>query len=201
MGNLGTAKGVTFFDVETTSLDPKKSAILQIAIITDWEDGRKDVWETKIKPREVELRFADKQALEICGYTPEAWKDAPLFEDVAPIIAKKLVWGPLVGHNIQFDINHLTAAFNRRGWKTFNRTDNIYNSIANEEKKYKFGYPAIDTCALAYLFLPYERQNLDSLRTSLSINTGESHDALSDAKACRDVFYHVMSTKLDADIV
>jgi len=201
MGNLGTAKGVTFFDVETTSLDPSKSAILQIAIITDWEDGKQDKWETKIKPREVELRFADKQALEICGYNPKEWEDAPSFEEVAHTIAKKLVWGPIVGHNVQFDINHLTAAFNRRGWKQFNRNDNIYESLSAKEKKYKFGYPAIDTCALAYLFLPYERQNMDTLRTSLLLNTGAAHDALSDAKACREVFYHIMATKLDADIV
>lgn len=201
MGNLGTAKGVTFFDVETTSLDPTRSAILQIAIITDKEDGTQEKWSTKIKPREVELRFADKQALKICGYNDEEWADAPKFEDVAHEIAKRLVWGPLVGHNIQFDIAHLTAAFNRRGWCQIERNDNIYEVLQNKEKKYKFGYPAIDTCALAYIFLPHERQNLDHLRTALSINTGKSHDALSDAMACREVFYNVISSKIDADIV
>ena len=34
MPNLETAKSVTFVDVETTSLDSTRSAILQIAIIT-----------------------------------------------------------------------------------------------------------------------------------------------------------------------
>ena len=196
MGNLTTAKGVTFFDVETTSLDPTRSAILQIAIITDKEDGTQEVWSTKIKPREVELKFADKQALKICGYSNEDWKDAPMFEEVAHEIARRLVWGPVVGHNVQFDISHLTAAFNRRGWDPITRNDNIYSVLENKEKKYKFGYPAIDTCALAYIFLPSERQNLDHLRTELLLNTGPSHDALSDAKACREVFYHVLNTQL-----
>ena len=44
MGNLKDSKSITFFDVETTSLDPSKSAILQITIITDWDNGKKDVW-------------------------------------------------------------------------------------------------------------------------------------------------------------
>ena len=196
MGNLSTAKGVTFFDVETTSLDPTRSAILQIAIISDKEDGTQETWTTKIKPREVELRFADKQALKVCGYNDKDWADAPLFEEVAHEIAKRLVWGPIVGHNVQFDISHLTAAFNRRGWKQITRTDNIYEVLQNKEKKYKFGYPAIDTCALAYVFLPHERQNLDHLRSALALDTGESHEALSDAKACREIFYYVINFQL-----
>ena len=196
MGNLGTAKGVTFFDVETTSLDPARSAILQIAIISDKEDGTQETWSTKIKPRDVELRFADKEALKICGYNRSDWEDEPMFEDVAHEIAKRLVWGPVVGHNVQFDISHLTAAFNRRGWSPITRTDNIYRVIENKEKKYKFGYPAIDTCAMAYMFLQSERQSLDHLRSELLLNTGASHDALSDAKACREVFYHILNLRL-----
>ena len=38
LGNLTTAKAITFLDIETTHLDPSKSAILSISIITDWED-------------------------------------------------------------------------------------------------------------------------------------------------------------------
>ena len=196
MGNLATAKSVTFFDVETTSLDSSKSAILQIAIVTDKGGGEKEVWSTKIKPREVELKFADKEALKICGYNDEDWSDAPMFEDVAHEISRRLVWGPIVGHNVQFDIEHLTAAFKRRGWKQISRNDSIYEVIENKEKKYKFGYPAIDTCALSYVFLPFERQNLTSLKEELSIDTGDSHEALSDALACRDLFYHVINVKL-----
>ena len=70
MGNFASARSVTFVDVETTHLDSSRSAILQIAIITDRE-GRKDVWTTKIKPRSVELEFASKQALEICNFNEE----------------------------------------------------------------------------------------------------------------------------------
>ena len=35
MANFTTAKAVTFFDIETTHLDPKRSAVLEISIITE----------------------------------------------------------------------------------------------------------------------------------------------------------------------
>ena len=196
MPNLETAKSVTFVDVETTSLDSTRSAILQIAIITDWDNGKQDVWETKIKPRDLELRFADKQALEVCKYSKEEWEDAPSFEDIAKTIAKKLVWGPIVGHNIQFDIDHIVAAFKRRNWKSIGRNDNIYGVLESDEKKYKIGYPLIDTCALAFLFTPSDRQNLNALRDHFGIDTNRAHDAGNDVEDCRTVFYNILNMKL-----
>ena len=70
MSNITNCKSVTFIDIETTNLDPTRSAILSIAVIKDWMgDGNKqEVWSTKIKPKEVEMRFASKEALEICRY-------------------------------------------------------------------------------------------------------------------------------------
>ena len=58
MGNFTTAKAITFLDIETTHLSPKQSAILEISIITDWENGNTDKWTTKIKPKPIELEFA-----------------------------------------------------------------------------------------------------------------------------------------------
>lgn len=185
MGNFTTAKAVTFLDIETTHLDPKQSAILEISIITDWENGNSDTWTTKIKPRPIELEFASKEALDICHYNEEDWEDAPYFEDVAEVIAKKLRFGPLVAHNIDFDINHIKAAFERRGFKQWSR------DIKDGEKTYSFGYPKIDTCALAYLYLPTERQNLDVLREHLNISKDGAHTAAKDVEDCRTVFYEI----------
>jgi DNA polymerase III epsilon subunit-like protein len=183
---------VTFIDVETTTLDSTKSAILQIAIITDWENGNQDTWTTRIKPRDIELKFADKQALKICNYNKDDWKDAPAFEEVADKIIEKLAWGPIIGHNIQFDIDHLTAAFKRRGWSELGRKE----SLGDSEKKYKIGYPLVDTCALAFLFLSTERQNLNALREYFNIDIARAHDALNDVEDCREVFYNILHMKL-----
>ncbi len=191
MGNFTTAKATTFFDIETTSLDPTRSAVLEISIITDWDNGNTDIWTTKIKPRPVELEFASEEALKICGYNESDWADAPVFEEVAETIAKKLRFGPIVAHNIDCDVNHLTAVFERYGYKRWTR------EAAETDKTYSFGYPKIDTCALSYLFLPAERQNLDSLREHLDISTEGSHTAGKDAEDCRHVFYHILSNTVN----
>ena len=187
MANFTTAKATTFFDIETTHLDPKKSAVLEISIITDWESGNTETWTTKIKPRPVELEFASDEALKICGYNEKDWKDAPTFEEVAETIAKKLRFGPIIAHNIDFDISHLTAVFERYGYKKWTR------DAPDTARTYSFGYPKIDTCALAYLFLPTERQNLDALREHLIISSDGAHTAEKDVEDCRQVFYHIVS--------
>ena len=187
MGNFTTAKAITFLDIETTHLDPKRSAVLEISIITDWEDGNTDTWTTKIKPKPIELEFASKEALEICGYSDEEWSDAPSFEDVADTIASKLRYGPLVAHNISFDINHLTSVFERYKYQQWSR------ELPESAKTFSFGYPKIDTCALAYMFLPTERQNLDSLREHFDISKDGAHSAEKDVEDCRAVFYNIVS--------
>ena len=189
MGNFLTAKSFTFFDTETTHLDPSRSAILEIAIITDWEDGKRDVWSTKIKPRDLELEHASDEALKICNYTYEDWEDAPYFEDVAETIAQKLRWGPVIAHNAQFDVNHLTASFKRRGW----REPRFNERFEDGKKLFRVGYPVIDTCALAYLFVETERPNLKALREHLEISDEGAHTALKDTEDCATLFYNIIS--------
>ena len=192
MGNFSNAKAVTFLDVETTSLDPKKSAILQISVITDWEDGTQEVWTTKIKPRSLELEFASTEALKVCKYSDEDWENAPHFEDVAEKIANKIAWGPLVAHNAQFDIAHLKASFERRGW----RQPEFNEKFDASKKMFKIGYPVIDTWGLAYIFLPSERQNLNALREYFNIDTSRAHSADTDVEDCREIFYNIVNTTL-----
>ena len=48
------------------------------------------------------------------------------------------------------------------------------------KKMFKVGYPAIDTCALAYIYLPTERQNLNALREHFDISTDRAHSADTD---------------------
>jgi DNA polymerase III epsilon subunit-like protein len=191
MANLLTSRSVTFIDIETTHLDPKYGTILSIAIITDWENGKKDVWSTKIKPKDIEMEFASKTALKICKYNPEDWDDAPSFEDVSCEIAKRLEWGPIVGHNIQFDLSHIKSVFKRFGWR---QVDRLENNLIPENRCFKIGYPIIDTCALAFIFTPSERQNLSALRQFYEIDEeGRAHNALADAEDCRQIFYNIVN--------
>lgn len=190
MGNLSTSKSITFLDIETSGLKPERSCILQICFITDWEDGKQEIFETKIKPNKIELEFASEESLKIVNYSDEAWKDAPTFQDVAPTIAKKLTWGPLVGHNINFDLAHIRSTFKRYKWE---EVDDL--KMLDKDKKFKIGYPIIDTCALSYLFLPTERQNLNEVRKYYNISEEGSHNALKDTEDCRQIFYNIINQK------
>ena len=192
MANLASSRAVTFLDVETTHLDPTRSALLAISIITDWEGGKQDVWTTKIKPRDVEIEFASSEALKICGYNPSGWHDAPTLEEVADEIIKRLMWGPIVGHNVQFDIDHIRSSLKRRGFR-----ENSKNSeITPENKNFRIGYPLIDTCALSFIFLPTERQNLNALREYFDIDASRAHAADTDAEDCRHVFYSIVNNTI-----
>jgi len=193
MANLSTCRAVTFLDTETTHLDSERSAILEITIITDHEGGKQDVWTTKIKPRAIELEFADPEALRVCNYNEEEWADAPAFEEVAPDIISRIRWGPLVGHNIQFDLSHIKACLKRYGYAEENRN----NRASNEEKVFKIGYPSIDTCALAFTFLPSQRQNLNALREHFNISQDRAHSSLTDTEDCRVVFYKIIEGHLN----
>ena len=188
MANLTTAKAITFLDIETTHLDPKQSAVLSISIVTDWDNGQQDVWTTKIRPRDLELEYASDDALEVCKYNDDEWADAPMFEEVADTIAKKLRYGPLVAHNINFDIAHLKAAFFRRGWEEIKPGE----KYGSGNKKFNPGYPLIDTCALAYIFLPTERQNMTALREHFNISKKGEHTAEKDVMDCREIFYKII---------
>lgn len=185
MPNLASAKAITFFDTEVTHLEAENSALLEICIITDWEDGSQSCYHTKVKPTLKELALASPEALKINGYNREDWEAAPSFEQVAAKIAKALMWGPIVAHNIQFDLKHLTSIFERYGWKRANRTN-------LSEKEFSFGYPAIDTCAVAYLFADSERQNMTALRDHYGLSHDGAHGALKDCEDCRVIFYNII---------
>ena len=71
-------KNLVFVDVETTGLFMGSHEIIEIALIQT--NPKLEVmfeWHSKAKPAFPE--WADKKALEINGYTEQAWKNAPLF--------------------------------------------------------------------------------------------------------------------------
>jgi DNA polymerase III epsilon subunit-like protein len=194
MANLASSRSVSFLDIETTHLDPSRSAILEITIITDWEGGRQDIWTTKIKPRPIELEFANPKALEICKYSDDDWSQAPSFEEVAPEIISRLIWGPIVGHNVHFDISHIRSCLARYKYKEVSDA----RDVDQKEKVFKIGYPIIDTCSLSFVFLPTQRQNLNALREHFGISQDRAHASLTDAEDCREIFYQIVQGHIDS---
>ena len=190
MGNITDFRTITFFDTETTSLDPTRGEIIQVAILTEDGNGKLREWSTKVKPKLLPGTY-QQAALDINGYNSEDWAEAPTIEEVAEEIVDRLRWGPLVAHNANFDIRFLENVLTRdAGWTPGNRTD-LY------EKTFRFGYPVIDTVALAYLMIPTERQNLMALREHFDISKEGGHEAVKDCHDTRHVFWHCVSGCID----
>ena len=185
MANITDYRTITYFDVETTSLDPTTGEIIQICILTEDQNGNLKEWNTKIRPRLAPGTY-QKSALRVNGFQPREWLDAPIFEDVADEIVERLRWGPIVAHNAPFDVAFIESNLNRyTSWRRGNRTD-------FGEKTYSLGYPVIDTVPLAYLLMPTERQRLNELREFLDISTDGGHEAIKDVHDCRAVFWHCL---------
>jgi DNA polymerase-3 subunit epsilon len=112
---------LTVFDTETTGLDPDKHEILEAALLSLILDADGNYYvlkerEFKIKPEQ--LHLASSKALEINGYTDEAWKDARPFsevmEEMRPIIEESDVF---LGQNLIFDMRFVDECCRRHSVK------------------------------------------------------------------------------------
>jgi len=170
-----------YLDTETTGLDPNCHEIIEIAIlIEEVPENPNDLgkiiqtWERKIRP--IHIRAAHPKALEVNGYTPEAWEGSLPFADHADEIAGLLASAStLVGHNPTFDTNFLRSAFAREGLGI------------------RIPYHQIDTVSLAYAAWNWTGTgpglSLDKIRDHLGISKDGTHSALKDALDCRAVLY------------
>ena len=73
--NISDYRTITYFDVETTSLNPELGEIIQICIVTEDRDGNLEEWSTKIRPRLAQGTY-QKSALRINNFVPKEWIDA-----------------------------------------------------------------------------------------------------------------------------
>jgi DNA polymerase III epsilon subunit-like protein len=118
-----------FFDLETGGLNEKKSCILEFgALVVDPISLEVlEEYETKVKPRPgADLH---PKALEVNGYTEEAWKDAPTWQHVVKKFYQLMSGRTLGGHNIiEFDWLWMAVLFGmanahmvifERDWNTF----------------------------------------------------------------------------------
>jgi len=166
-----------FFDLETTGLDKDKNTIIEIAIVkTDYYGNVMGKYHTKIKPSVADLASASKRALEINGYSEEAWKNALSPEQAAKEIVEQFNDGKwvLAGQNIGgFDIPFLQAFLNRNGFE------------------YRIGRRYIDTMGLAIEHLMpcgLKSVSLVNIRKALGVETGTAHSAMADTLACVQVY-------------
>jgi len=163
-------KARCFFDIETTGLNAGEQEILSVGIVRVEPDGTRSVFSTKIRP--ARIHTAQKIALEINGYTEEAWADAPLFSEVSNEIVSRLRGTVVVGHNIKFDLAFMDAELKASGGKGFSRNE-------------------VDTMTIAYEHLApmgLEGLALDKIRDFLGWSKDGAHTALHDAETCERLY-------------
>jgi len=184
--NFSSARPIrAYLDTETTGLEPLEHEIIEIAfVLEEVPENPNEVgkiirtWESKIRPHH--LRAASPRALEVNGYTAEAWAGAPFFADVADEIVDILSRAAcLIGHNPKFDTGFLAAAFRREGMNP------------------RIPYHQIDTVTSAYEAWLWNgtgpKLSLDNLRAHIGLPIAKSHSALKDALDCRRVLYAARS--------
>jgi DNA polymerase-3 subunit epsilon/ATP-dependent DNA helicase DinG len=156
-------------DLETTGLDTKRDTIMEIGAVrfrTSYTDGAihaqpLDKWQSFVNPR----RPIPIQIQRLTGITQAQVNEAPRFAEVRQTLRRFVGHYPLVGHNVAFDLGFL-------------RSHDL--PLSN---------PALDTFELAAILMPHAaRYSLTKLSEVLGLPDFDSHQALNDALATKDLF-------------
>lgn len=170
-------RDLLFLDSETTGLDPLfHEAIEWAAIRVGPDDVEKETFEAKVKPSFPE-RF-DAKAKEVNGYTEAEWADAPDEYKTALRMAEICRGAILVGQNVSFDENFLTAFLKKHGLKP------------------TWHYHKIDTMNLAWPGVKARLiagMSLSNLCEWAGIEQKTPHRAMADARAVQTVYNRLMA--------
>ena len=150
-------------DLETTGLDPKQDQIIEIGIQIFDSENMMDQFSMLIDPH-LEVGIP-AHITDLTGITSADLEGQPNIESVMSDVTKLLEGKIIVGHNIGFDLNFLSAA----GFELTNR--------------------AFDTWELAYV-LDFDSPDysLETLLSRHNIYRAKAHRALDDAKATAELF-------------
>jgi len=165
---------LVFVDVETTGLDPHKHEILEVAAVLAYPDGdTPSFYEAKIKPERIE--DAHPKALEVNGYTEEAWASARPLSMVLPELVAFMEGAVIGGQNTRFDVGFINA------------------SIKRLSMDLRIDYHLVDVATLAYEHLvPLGLGSLSLFNICKFIGIPPEprvHQALNGAERARDVYY------------
>lgn len=156
-------------DVETTGLSPKMDRVIELAVVRVDSSGRVvDEWATRFNPE------GPVGATHIHGITDADVAQAPLFRDVAPLIAPQIAGLPIAAHNARFDLAFLRAEFRRAGWDVP-------------------WLPAYCTLNGSHHYMPHlRRRRLIDCCWDAGIRLDDAHSALGDARATAALLSHYL---------
>lgn len=167
------SKRYVVVDLETTGNSWKdgKDKITQIAAVVV-EDGEiLEIFSSFINPK----REIPPFITELTGIDESMVKQAPLFEDVAPMVVELLQGAAFVAHNVHFDWNFLTEELRQAGYTEIH-------------------CPKVDTVELAQILLPTaDSYKLRDLAKQHELEHDQPHRADSDALATAELFLQFLN--------
>lgn len=163
-------------DLETTGINPGKDKIIEFGAVKFDLNGQIETYQTLINPG-VPL---PQIITHITGLTDKDLAEAPSFEEKKEEILKFMGDLPIVGHNIQFDIDFL-------------RAQNL--EIKNLQ------YDTLQLSSILFPSLP--SYSLEILSNILSLKHEEKHRALDDSIAAMELFIKLADKfkELDPDLI
>ncbi len=154
-------------DLETTGLDPKNDAIIEVAIAVFTFDGIIDTFESLIDPG----RAIPEESTKIHNIDQSMVKGMPKIKEVLPQALELLKGHVIVGHGIPFDIEAVLSACEKNG---------IVPPFSRPEY--------IDTLRLARLYGESPINSLEKLREHFQIQFEGAHRAMNDVVVNIEVF-------------
>ena len=152
---------IVSLDIETTGLDPKTDAIIEIGACRFKGSRIEDEFSTLINPG----RHIPEFITRLTDINDEMVRQAPRIHDVLNELTAFIGDSPILGHNIQFDL-----------------------SFFHKHQLFELN-PTIDTYEMAAVLLPSaSHYNLRSLAQALNIFPGPWHRGLEDAKTAQGIF-------------
>ena len=152
-----------FLDLETTGLNPETDDIIEIGAVKATAGEIIDSFTTLVTTS----RKLPTSIISLTGINDEMLKEAPALDQVSSDLLSFIGNLPIVGHNVTFDLNFITA---KTGFRLTN--------------------PVLDTMDFVQIALPQASSyRLDTVRAILGFAEGQNHRALADAQtACRIFF-------------
>jgi len=171
-------------DLETTGLDPKRDAIMEVGVVrfraslgNDTVQSQViDSWSSFVNPG----RPIPIQVQQLTGITPEQVMRAPRFGQVVSQLSRFVGDSPVVGHSINLDLGFL------------------------RQNDCPLSNPAIDTFEMAGILVPHAaRYSLAKLGEKLGLPNLCTHRALEDALAAKELFVALLeyAARLPASIL
>ncbi|MEZ0494617.1 exonuclease domain-containing protein [Kineococcus sp. TBRC 1896] len=152
-------------DVETTGLRPEAGdRVVQVAVcLVDPRGVVERSWSTLVDPRR------DPGPVHVHGITRERLAGAPVFADIAPVVAELLTGRVFVAHNAGFDWKFLDAEMSAAGVRLPSRERLCTWKLAQR------------------LQLPVENLKLSTLAAHWGIAQLRAHDAADDTRVLVEV--------------